>query len=231
MKYRKLNLLLLAVLFSLNYSCDKNIDKKENDQDIIVEKIDKSNKDRIVGEKHFIDGYSALSEDSLIHVIIEIPTGTVEKWEVEKKTGELALETRNGDLRKVNYLGYPGNYGMIPQTLSPLEDGGDGDPLDVLILGAPLERGSIVSAKLIGVLNLLDRNEQDDKLIAVVEGSPFYEINDIEELGLKFKGVTNIIEIWFNSYKGGDKIEIIGFGNEKDAKQILNAAIQGYLNK
>lgn len=229
MKYRKLNLLL--ILFSLHISCDKNSDKKNNDQDTIEKKVDKNDTYRIVGDKHFTDGYSPLSEDSLINVIIEIPTGTVEKWEVEKKTGELALEIRDGDYRKVNYLGYPGNYGMIPQTLSPLEDGGDGDPLDVLILGEPLERGSIVSAKLIGVLKLLDRGEEDDKLIAVVKGSPFYEINEFEELDVKFKGVTNIIEIWFNSYKGGDKVEILGFGNQSEAKQILNAAIQGYIIK
>ena len=44
--------------------------------------------------------------------------------------------------REVKYLGYPGNYGMIPRTLLPKELGGDGDPLDVIVLGPAVERGS-----------------------------------------------------------------------------------------
>ena len=48
---------------------------------------------------------------------------------------------------------------MIPKTLLPVEDGGDGDPLDVLVLGEPLEKGSIVDVRLIGVLSMLDDGE------------------------------------------------------------------------
>jgi inorganic pyrophosphatase len=219
---------IIIIFFFLLTSCKKNNESnaEKNTQLKITTAEDKEY--TIIGEKHFIDGYPALSADSLMNVIVEIPTGSIEKWEVEKKSGYLALEKREGELRRVKYLGYPGNYGMVPQTLLKAEDGGDGDPLDVLILGEPLERGSLVGTKLIGVLKLLDRNEQDDKLIAVVEGSPFYDLEDLDELNLKFKGVTSIIEIWFNSYKGGTKIEIIGFGNEREAKEILMAGIRGY---
>jgi len=60
---------------------------------------------------------------------------------------------------------------MIPQTLLSKENGGDGDPLDVIILGPSISRGSVVKAHLIGVLKLLDGGEQDDKLIAIIDNS------------------------------------------------------------
>ncbi|WP_081912621.1 inorganic diphosphatase [Salegentibacter sp. Hel_I_6] len=221
---------LIITLFTLSSCRENNSETAEKDPENETTS-EKEAEYRITGERHFIDGYPPLNQDSLMHVIVEIPTGSIEKWEVEKKSGHLALEKRGGELRRVDYLGYPGNYGMVPQTLLKVEDGGDGDPLDVLILGEPLERGSLVAVKLIGVLKLLDRNEQDDKLIAVVEGSPFFELNDLDELNFEFKGVTSIIETWFNSYKGGNKIEIIGFENKNKAEEILNAGINGYKNK
>ena len=74
--------------------------------------------------------------------MIEIPTGTTAKWEVVKPSGELRWEFDQGRPRVVRYLGYPGNYGMIPRTLLPKEEGGDGDPLDVVVLGPAVPRGS-----------------------------------------------------------------------------------------
>ena len=75
---------------------------------------------------------------------------------------------------------------MIPQTLLAKANGGDGDPLDILVLGPPVERGSVLSCKLIGVLYLKDRGEQDDKLIAVAENSPFENLQSIEDLNQNF---------------------------------------------
>ena len=124
------------------------------------------------GEKHLIDDYSPRGPDGGIRVVVEIPTGTNAKWEVDKTDGSLKWEVQNGKPRIVKYLPYPGNYGLVPQTLHSSVLGGDGDPLDVLILGSSLPRGSIVEARLIGVLKLLDRGEQDDKLIAVLPHTP-----------------------------------------------------------
>ena len=56
-------------------------------------------------------------------------------------------EFKDGKPRIVKYLGYPGNYGMVPKTLLPENLGGDGDPLDVIVLGPQVERGSVIKCK------------------------------------------------------------------------------------
>ncbi|OVE82024.1 hypothetical protein BVY03_01885 [bacterium K02(2017)] len=181
-------------------------------------------------KKHLIKDYKPLNAKGQLQVVVEIPTGTTEKWEVTKINGHLAWEFKKGKPRKVKYLGYPGNYGMIPQTLLPQKDGGDGDPLDVIILGPPLLRGSIVTAKLIGVLELLDKGAQDDKLIAVMPGHAFYKFDDISALNSKYSGVSKILKTWFKNYKGQSKIKIKGIGSAAQANKILNKAIVGYKN-
>jgi inorganic pyrophosphatase len=117
---------------------------------------------------------------------------------------------------------------MIPQTLLSKEIGGDGDPLDVIILGPPILRGSIAKAKLIGVLKLLDGEEQDDKLITVGEDSLFYKVDSLEELNKKFPGVLIILESWFLNYKGVGEIKSKGFAGIDVAKLILSKAIEHY---
>ena len=182
----------------------------------------------LVGNKNFVTGYEPLRNDGHINVVVEIPAGTIEKWEVVKPTGVLKWEFKNGKPRTVQYLGYPGNYGMIPRTLLPEEAGGDGDPLDVIVLGPPVKRGSVVKARVIGVLKLIDRGERDDKLIAVLPNSPFRNIKTLMDLNEHFHGVTEIIRIWFCNYKGPDKMEAQGFGDKKEAEQILHEAIRAF---
>lgn len=185
----------------------------------------------IVGSNNFLSGYQPITEKGLVNVVIEIPTGSNEKWEVEKSSGNLIWEFRDGKPRKVNYLGYPGNYGMIPQTLLPKALGGDGDPLDVLVLGKAVKRGTVLKTKIIGMLELLDRGEQDDKLIAVVEGSPFYKINSLKALDAEFSGATTIIETFFENYKGPGKMKPLGWKNESESQKILDFSIDAYKKK
>ena len=182
----------------------------------------------LVGEKSFLTGYEPLNPDGDINVVVEIPTGTLEKWEVVKPGGELKWEFRNDKPRIVQYLGYPGNYGMVPQTLLPKELGGDGDPLDVIVLGPAVPRGSVVKARLIGVLRLLDGGEQDDKLLAVQQDTPLYDVNSLKELDEKYQGVSEIVRIWFSNYKGPGKMEAKGFGDEDEARRILDAAMREF---
>ena len=160
----------------------------------------------------------------LVDIIVEIPAGTNAKWEMNHKTKRLEWEIQNETKRIVKYLGYPANYGMIPNTLLRKEDGGDGDPLDVILLGPAVERGSQVQAKLIGMLRLTDSGEQDDKLIAVSGDGPFSEIERISELDHTFPGVTDILRIWFTSYKGPDVMSSTGFETREEAIEILEAA-------
>jgi inorganic pyrophosphatase len=182
----------------------------------------------LTGEKHFLKEYEPVCENGDVNVVVEIPAGTLEKWEVDKKEGNMKLEFVDEKPRIVQYLAYPGNYGMIPQTLLPKELGGDGDPLDVIVLGDASPRGSVIQCKVIGVLIMFDRGEQDDKLIAVKKDSPFYSINSIAELDEKFVGVSQIISTWFANYKGPGKIEVVGYEEKEIADEILKTSIDEF---
>jgi len=177
---------------------------------------------------NLLTDFNPTYDDGDVNAVIEIPSGTLEKWELDKTTGQLEWQLINGAPRIVNYLGYPGNYGMIPRTLLSKEQGGDGDPLDIIVLGPPIERGQVVKCKIIGVLYLLDRGEQDDKLMAVSVDSPLYDINNIEELNEKYPGVSSILELWFTNYKGPGIMVSKGFGDKNNAHEILEAAIQEF---
>lgn len=177
---------------------------------------------------HLVYDISSFNEIGELNAVVEISSGTIEKWEVNKETGELDIETIDGEIRKIDYLPYPGNYGMVPQTILPKELGGDGDPLDILILGPSVEKGNTVNCKVIGVLKLLDRGEQDDKLIAVQKGTKMYRLNDISELDSLYKGISLNIETWFTNYKGSNKMQSQGFGNKQEADKILSAAMKAY---
>ncbi len=184
----------------------------------------------IAGGKSLLTGFPALNPEGTINAVIEIPSGTTAKWEVGKPHGELKWEFEKGKPRVVKYLGYPGNYGMIPRTLLPKELGGDGDPLDVLVLGRALPRGSVVEAKVLGVLKLLDRGEQDDKIIAVAKESPLYKVDSIKELDTRFPGVTTIVETWFLNYKGAGKMESRGFSEANEAMNVIQTAVEAFNN-
>lgn len=190
-------------------------------------------KDKISSKKkesqaNLLTDFTPKFSDGDINAIIEIPAGTLEKWEVNKSTGQLEWDKINGIPRVINYISYPGNYGMIPKTLLSKAQGGDGDPLDVIVLGKSVEKGTALKSKLIGVLYLIDKGEQDDKLIAVATNSPLYKVNDISELDKNYKGVSEILKLWFTNYKGVGKMDFKGFGSKKDAETILNDAIEQY---
>lgn len=207
---------LLAIIL---ISCNDTPEIVENSQCNTVEEIEAIN---------LLTEVDPIFEDGEVNAIIEIPTGTNEKWELNKSSGEIEWEEVNGKPRVVDYLGYPGNYGFIPQSLLSKDLGGDGDPLDIIVLGPAIERGSVVKSKIIGVIYLLDRGEQDDKLIAVTENTPFYEVNSIAELEEKFKGTSQILELWFTNYKGPGKIITNGFGEAKEANEIVRNAISQF---
>ncbi len=185
----------------------------------------------LIGKKDFLRDYTPNDSSGNINVVVEIPAGTNAKWEVDKATGQLKWEFKQERPRIVAYLGYPGNYGMIPRTILPKDQGGDGDPLDVIVLAPAVPRGSVVQARPIGVLKLLDGGEQDDKIIAVLPDSPLGGVSSLEELQSDFKGITDILEIWFSNYKGPGKMESQGFAGAAEARDIINEAIADYGQK
>ena len=171
------------------------------------------------------DGIAAMNSDSTVNMIIEIPAGTTAKYEMDKSTSRLKIDSIDGKPRFINYLGYPVNYGMIPNTLLPKNKGGDGDPLDVLLLGPALERASLHKIRVVGVLKLEDNNEQDDKLIGVPVDSNWYDIKSIDDLDKFYPGSKLIIKTFFENYKGKDQIKMKGWGDKAEAIRLLNTAI------
>ena len=217
--------LILFIVFALSISCNNKNDNNEKHLSFETNSISE-----LVGEKNFISDYPPITTKGKVNVVIEIPAGTTAKWELIKTEGTINWEWTDGKFREVQYLGYPGNYGFIPQTLLPKDSGGDGDPLDVIILGPSEARGTVIDCNIIGILKMLDNGEKDDKLIAVCGNSPFYMIKNISELNIKYPGVTTIISTWFTNYKGSNQIELLGYGSEFEARLILNEAINEFNN-
>lgn len=178
----------------------------------------------IRGKKSLYDGYPARNADGTVNAIVEIPTGTNAKWEVTS-AGTMNWEVREGSPRVVNFLPYPGNYGMIPSTLLPKDQGGDGDALDVLILGPALPRGTLAEVRIIGVMKFLDRGEQDDKLLAVMADTPLGGVRSLAELDKSFPGASQLVHQWFTSYKEPGKMIFQGWGEVDEATTILSKAI------
>lgn len=121
---------------------------------------------------HYIDE-SRISENEF-EALIEIPKGSKAKYELDKETGLLRLD-------RVLYTStvYPANYGFIPKTLAE-----DGDPLDVLVLcNEQIFPMTLVRCSPIGVIQMVDGDELDEKIIAVPVNDPNYKhFYDIKEL-------------------------------------------------
>ena len=151
--------------------------------------------------------------NNIFESIIEIPMGTKNKFEVNKKTGKIKLD-------RVLYsaLSYPGEYGYVDETLS-----GDGDPLDILIISNyPTFPGCVVDARVIGYLKVIDNNMEDEKIIGVVDKDPRFNqiqnINDIPE----FKLIE--IKDFFQNYKNlqNIKVKAENFYSLEEALKIIN---------
>ena len=152
-------------------------------------------------------------------VVIEVPMGSKNKYELDKRTGLLRLD-------RVLYSAvyYPANYGFVPRTFCD-----DGDPLDVLVLGQeavyPL---TVVDVRAIGVMKMRDDKGIDDKLIAVSIGDPaFADYHDFRELP---KHVVREMVRFFQDYKvleGKDVVveEPLGVGR---ALEVLRESILLY---
>ena len=155
----------------------------------------------------------------IFNCIIEIPIGSTVKYELDKPTGLLRV-----DRVLFSAVHYPANYGFLPRTYCD-----DGDPLDVLVLGqeavTPL---CIMRAKTIGVMQMIDQNEEDDKIIAVHADDPEYrDYRDISELPEhRLKAVRR----FFEDYKALElkQVKVERFMGRFDAINIIERSIKLY---
>ena len=151
-----------------------------------------------------------------INMIVEIPAGTNHKIEINKETGAFENDIEDGRIRVINFLPYPGNYGFIPSTLMEERRGGDGDALDVLMIGESLPTGTVVSITPIATLLLSDNGELDTKLIAIPADSTEVVLGayNYTDLAIKHAAAKKMIEDWFLNYKGPGEMELIGWRDE-----------------
>ncbi|HJU64376.1 MAG TPA: inorganic diphosphatase [Gemmatimonadaceae bacterium] len=154
-----------------------------------------------------------------VTALIEIPSGSRNKYELDKESGLLRLD-------RVLYsaVHYPGDYGFIPRTLAE-----DADPCDILVLiNEPTFPGCQIDARPIGVLRMLDRGEADDKILSVPCHDPFYDeyfdIADIPQHYLKE------VEHFFHIYKDleGRRVQVVGWEQSTVAMRVITEAIERY---
>ncbi len=155
----------------------------------------------------------------IVNAVIEIPQGSRAKYEIDKPSGLLKLD-------RVIYSSfyYPCNYGFIPQTY-----GGDKDPLDILVITSQsIVPMCLVTAKVIGVMQMVDGGDADDKIIAVAAHDPSINyINNIEELPKHF---FEELRHFFQEYKRLENKSVVveEFQDKSTALRIVQEAIDFY---
>lgn len=178
----------------------------------------------VIGGAHFWRGYPA-GEGDAVAAVIEIPCGTTGKFEVADGDGWLHWQhdRETGARRAIDYLAFPVNYGMVPRTLAE-----DGDALDIVVLGAGIARGRVVRTRVIGVLEMGEPGERDDKLIAVPTdaglANGFSRLRDLRELDASYPAARAILELWFANYWGAGRTHVLGWGDAAAATAVLEAS-------
>lgn len=153
------------------------------------------------------------------NALIEIPMGSSVKYELDKRTGLLRLD-------RVLYSAvyYPANYGFIPQTYAE-----DDDPLDVLVLCqeavAPM---TLVTARAIGLMTMVDGGKKDHKVLAVAVGDP--EFNSFRDAAELPSHRLMMLRRFFQDYKTleGKSVEVDEFQSAETVRPVIEDALQRY---
>jgi inorganic pyrophosphatase len=156
-----------------------------------------------------------MANESELRVLVEIPSGSRNKYEVEKETGAIVL-----DRMLFTSTRYPADYGYIEGTL-----GGDGDPLDALVfVGEPTFPGCRIRARPVGLFRMRDEKGPDEKILCVPLRDPLWShIQELEDLQ---PSVRAEVEHFFTVY--GDleekKVGVEGFGGRAEAWRMIEEA-------
>ena len=158
--------------------------------------------------------------EGCIYVVIEIPRGSRNKYEIDHETGRVFL-----DRRLFTATTYPADYGFIPNTL-----GGDGDPLDALVLlEDPVYPGVWVEARPLGVLYMQDEKGEDAKLICVPPREPRW--NGVEDIADLTPQLVQEIQHFFEVYKAlepGKTSSTDGIGGREAAWEEIRRARENF---
>ena len=152
------------------------------------------------------------------NVVIEIPLNSSIKYEIDKDSNSLFVD------RLVSTpMHYPANYGYIPHTLC-----GDGDAADVLVLfPQPVQAGSVIRCRPVGVLKMSDEAGQDAKILAVPHDKLTTLYSNVKKLADLPEVTLKQIEHFFTHYKDLEKgkwVKVEGWGDVEEARtEILNA--------
>lgn len=152
-------------------------------------------------------------------MIIEIPRGSRNKYELDKETGLFKF-----DRLLYSAVYYPGDYGFIPRTLA-----GDDDPLDVLVMvTVPTFPGCLVVVRPLGVFEMSDDKGRDEKVLAVPVEDPLYD--EYQELTHTPKHFLREVEHFFEIYKEleGKETTILGWEGRDVAQRIIRESIERY---
>lgn len=155
----------------------------------------------------------------VIEAVIEIPLGSKNKYELDKKTGRVHLD-------RVLYaaMNYPTEYGIVENTLAP-----DGDALDILVISTEATYpGTIVPARVLGYLEMLDGGKLDYKLISVVDCDPRYD--DVRSLYDLPPFLLKEIKNFFANYKvlQGIEVKVGDYHSKGDALAIIDECRRAY---
>lgn len=155
-------------------------------------------------------------------VVIEIPRGSRNKYEVDHETGKVML-----DRVLFTPFVYPVDYGFFEHTL-----GGDGDPLDALVLlEFPVFPGVGMEVRPVGMLLMEDDGGLDEKVLCVLDGDPRWDhIQDIDDVP---KQARNEIEHFFEHYKDlepGKWVKLQGWKNLAETQKVIDKAFEDYKN-
>jgi inorganic pyrophosphatase len=155
-----------------------------------------------------------MNKDEVV-VIVEIPRGSRNKYEYDDALGAIVL-----DRRLFTSTVYPADYGFVEGAL-----GGDGDPLDALVLvGDPTFPGCRIRVRIVGVFRMVDEEGPDEKLLCVPLRDPLWsETRDVGDIPGAFRAE---IEQFFKIYKDleGVATRTAGFGDRIEALQVLEEA-------
>ena len=155
----------------------------------------------------------------IVNAVIEIPKGSKAKYELDKESGLLKL-----DRILFSAVHYPANYGFIPQTYCD-----DNDPLDILVLcSINIEPLTIVEAIPIGMMEMIDGDEKDDKIIAVAKNDMSVNyIKNIDELPPHY---TLEVRRFFEDYKKLEhkKVTVEQFKNKEESWKCIKESIDLY---